>query len=112
MVLRGCFPSVMRDQILGILYQCIEELNEQLAPEQRLRMAPETGLFGDSGRLDSLGFVNFIALVEDKCESCFRVALSLTEVGPKQGDASPFETVGELADFIRQLLIDKKAIQG
>jgi len=106
------FMSIVRDQILGILYQCIDELNEQLVPEQQLRKAPETGLFGDSGRLDSLGFVNFVALVEDKCESCFRVALSLTEDGVKEEEASPFETVGGLADFIRQLLIDKKAIEG
>ena len=104
--------SIVRGQILGILYQCIDELNEQLAPEQQLRKAPQTGLFGGSGMLDSLGFVNFVALVEDKCERCFQVALSLTEDGAKQGDASPFETVGELADFIRQLLIDKKAIEG
>src|SRR2546425_11678447 len=111
-VSRGCSMSIVRGQILGILYQCIDELNEQLAPEQQLRKAPQTGLFSDSGRLDSLGFVNFVALVEDKCESCFRVALSLTEDGAKQGDASPFDTVSELADFIRQLLIDKKAIEG
>ena len=104
--------SGVRDQVLRILYQCIDELNEQLAPEQQLRKAPQTGLFGDSGRLDSLGFVNFIALVEDKCESCFQVALSLTEDGAKHEDASPFETVGELADFIEQLLIGKKAIEG
>jgi len=103
--------SIVRDQILGIVYQCIDELNEQLAPEQQLRKAPHTGLFGDSGMLDSLGFVNFVALVEDKCESCFRVALSLTEDSANQGDASPFESVGELADFIRQLLVNKKAIE-
>ena len=101
-----------RDQILGILYECIDELNEQLAPDQQLRKTPQTALFGDAGRLDSLGFVNFVAIVEDKCESCFRVSLSLTEDAAKQGDANPFETVGELADFIGQLLIDKKAIEG
>src|SRR2546427_8196093 len=41
--------------------------------------------------------------------SCFRVALSLTEDSANQGDASPFESVGELADFIRQPLVNKKA---
>jgi len=102
----------MRDQILGILYECIDELNEQLVPEQQLRKAPQTGLFGDSGRLDSLGFVNFVALIEEKCESCFRVALSLTEDGARQEDANPFETVGDLTDFIMHLLIAKKAIEG
>ena len=102
--------SGVRDQVLRILYQCIDELNEQLAPEQQLRKAPQTGLFGDSGRLDSLGFVNFIALVEDKCESRFRVALALTEDSAQQEGASPFETVGELADFISQRLIDTKTI--
>ena len=101
-----------RDQILEILYQCIDELNEQLTPEQQLRKAPQTRLFGDSGRLDSLGFVNFIALVEDQCERRFRVALSLTEDSAQQEGTSPFETVGELADFIKQLLIDTKTIEG
>jgi acyl carrier protein len=103
--------SIVRDQILEILYECIDELNEQLAPEQQLRKAPQTGLFGDSGMLDSLGFVNLVALVEDRCERRFRVALSLTEDATNQGGADPFETVGELADFIRQLLIDKKALE-
>jgi len=101
---------VARDQILEILYQCIDELNEQVAPEQQLVKAPQTRLLGDSGRLDSLGFVNFIALVEDQCESRFRVALSLTEDSAQQERPNPFETVGELADFIRQLLIDTKTI--
>src|SRR5262245_2277182 len=103
--------SVTKDQILGILYECIEEVNEQLAPEQQLQKTSQTSLLGDSGTLDSLGFVNFIALVEDKCEGCFRVALSLTDNGAGHEDGNPFETVGDLADFIRQLLVAKKAIE-
>ena len=103
--------GVMRDEILDILYQCIDELNEQLAPEQRLPKAPHTSLFGDARGLDSLGFVNFIALVEAESENRFRIALSLTDGSSEEGTSS-FETVGELADVIRELLKDRKAIDG
>jgi acyl carrier protein len=104
--------SAMADQIRQILYQCIEELNEQRSVDQQLAKSPDTDLFGDSGRLDSLGFVNFIALVEDKCESRFRVALSITEDAAKDEGGRPFETVGQLADFIEQLLVVNKIIGG
>src|SRR5215470_17624232 len=104
--------SATTDEIRQILYQCIDELNEQRSADQRLAKSPDTDLFGDSARLDSLGFVNFIALVEDKCESRFRVALSLTGDADKDGGENPFETVGQLADFIQQRLADKKIIGG
>jgi len=38
---------VTKDQILGILYQCIDDLNQQRAQEQRLAKVPQTILFGD-----------------------------------------------------------------
>lgn len=42
--------SVTKDQILGILYKCIEEVNEQLAPEQQLERTSQTVLLGTRER--------------------------------------------------------------
>ena len=98
-----------REVVLEILYKCIDELNEQLAGEQRLRRDPATRLLGD-GALDSLGFVNLVVLAEDRCERTFGVSLSLTESARKE-QADPFDTVGTLADFMCTLLRDGKAIE-
>ena len=98
----------MREAVLEILYECIDELNEQLAGEQRLRREPGTRLLGD-GALDSLGFVNFVVLAEDRCERAFGVSLSLTESARKE-HTDPFETVGTLADFMCALVKDGRAI--
>jgi acyl carrier protein len=102
---------VTRDEVLAIIYQCIDELNELLAPERQLPKTPDTSFFADAGGLDSLGFVNFIALVEQKCENRFRVALTLTDDTNEDGGI-PFDTVDGLADLIWQLLKNRKVIDG
>ncbi len=96
----------MKDEILALLYQCIDELNEQFPEEQRLAKSPQTELFGASSGLDSLGFVNFIALAEEKCEDRFNVALMLADVAPADGE-SAFGTLDELADVIVQAVSRK-----
>jgi acyl carrier protein len=103
--------TVTRNEILAIMYQCIDELNELLVPEQQLSKTPHTSLFGDAGGLDSLGFVNFIALVEEKLENRLRIALSLMD-GANEDGGSSFETVGGLADLIWQVLKNRKVIDG
>ena len=101
--------DVTKDRVLNILYESIDDLNEQLDDEHRMQKHPETSLLGDSTRLDSLGFVNFIVLVEDRCERSFGMSLSLTETGRLER-ADPFETIGTLADFITGLLNGHKPV--
>lgn len=95
----------MKDEILALLYECIEELNEQFPEEQRLAKSPQTELFGATG-LDSLGFVNFIALAEEKCEDRFNVALMLSDAAHADGEAA-FGTLDELADVIMRAVSRK-----
>src|SRR5262245_57827577 len=95
--------NVTMEQVLAILYQCIEELNEQRVPEQHLPKDPEAVLLGETGTLDSLAFVNFIALAEEHCERELGAVLMLTDNSPSD-DAERFETVGRLATHIHDLL--------
>ncbi len=87
-----------RDNVLQTIYASIDEVNEQLAREEWLEKSPEMALLGPSASLDSLGFVNFIAIVEEKCESRFGSAVSLSE---------SYQTVGELADLLSRRLSEK-----
>jgi hypothetical protein len=95
----------MKDEILALLYQCIDELNEQFPEEQRLAKSPQAELFGATG-LDSLGFVNFIALAEEKCEDRFNVALTLSGAADAE-DEGAFGTLDELADVIERAVSRK-----
>ncbi len=96
--------KITRQNIVQILDECIDELNEQLNKEQRLSKTPETPLLGNGGGLDSLGFVNLVALVEEKCQERFGRSLVLAESDAKQGTRNPFDTVGTLAEYIEHVL--------
>ena len=99
--------DITREKIIEILYECIDELNEQRGTDdEQLACSPRTPL-GDGSGLDSLGFVNLIALVEEKCHDHFgrSVMLSGVEVDPAVCD--PFETIDLLAEFIHLKLTDR-----
>ena len=84
---------------LSVVHSAIDELNEQFAEENRLEKTPEAILLGDAGRLDSLGFVNLIALVEERCEEAFGVSISITD-SLGNWDADRLMTVGDLVDYV------------
>jgi acyl carrier protein len=88
--------------LMGIIYESLEEVNEQLPDDQRIQKSPDAILVGGAGGLDSLGFVNFIALVEEKCAHRYGITFSLTEVFSSKEDA--LENVGRFADSLFQYL--------
>jgi|SRR5262245_8485043 len=100
--------DITREKIIEVLYESIGELNEQRGEDQQLACSPQTPLEGGGG-LDSLGFVNFVALVEEKCHDRFgrTLVLSGAKVNPTARD--PFETVSSLAEYIELDLTDRLA---
>ena len=56
---------------------------------------------------NSLGFVNFVALVEEKCAHKYGITLSLTETSSQEDGA--FEDVGKFAHSLFQRL-DKTSL--
>jgi acyl carrier protein len=91
-----------RQDVIDILYESLEELNEQLPDGRQLQESLDTPLIGRVGGLDSLGFVNFVALVEEKCARKYGIALSLTDTSSHDDDH--FGCVGKFADFLFQRL--------
>jgi len=87
------------ERTLSVVHSAIDELNEQFAEENRLEKTAEAILLGDAGRLDSLGFVNLIALVEERCEEAFGVSISITD-SLRSWDADRLMTVGDLVDYV------------
>ena len=93
-----------------IVYDAIDELNEQYAEENQLAKTLDTALLGDAGRLDSVGFVNLIALVEEKCQDEFGVCISLTNDLETEGD-NALKTVGSFIDYVCRV-VEKKVSDG
>jgi len=92
-----------KDQVLEVLYAALEELNEQLPEEHRLEKSKNTVLFGEAGKLDSLGLVNLIVLVEQKIEETFGRPVTLADERAMSERNSPFRTVDTFADYICRL---------
>jgi acyl carrier protein len=95
--------STTREQILEALFESITALNEQRGPHQQLSPAADTPL-GEKSGLDSLGFVNLVAIVEEKCQERFHKSLVLTDAAAKSDTRDPFESVGTLAEYIELAL--------
>jgi acyl carrier protein len=90
---------VSKEQVLSTIYESIGEVNDQFS--LNVLTDETTPLIGDNSGLDSLGFVNFIASLEDKCQQRFGLQLSLTD-GSGNSEAAHLHSVNALAAYILQ----------
>jgi len=84
-----------------VVYTAIDSLNEQLSGERKIQKDPTTLLLGNEGNLDSIGFVNFVVLLEETCQQECGISVSLTET---PAEKNPFESVGSLIEYLEQRL--------
>jgi len=95
-------------QIVEIIYQAIDETNLLAPPEQQLEKSIDTVVFGDMGKLNSLGLVSFIVATEQKIEEETGISVILADEKAMSQKNSPFRTVATLAEYIDQLLSEAK----
>ena len=96
------------DQIASVIYDAIDELNQQRPESAHLPKTLQTALFGNSGQLDSLALINLIVAVEDKFENEFGYSISLTEEWARSHQINPFRSVKTLIDYTCGLIEEKK----
>src|SRR5579871_3822006 len=71
-----------REEALQIIYATLAQLNPQLPKDQQLQPSLDTALFGNEGKLDSLGVANLIVLMEQNLEDFYGVKVDLTQDDP------------------------------
>jgi acyl carrier protein len=96
----------LTEQIQSIVFDSIDEINEQLPQGKQLAKSEETILIGKNGQLDSLGLVNFIVATEQRVEDTLDVSITLANEKAMSQEASPFQTVNTLMNYIIKLLED------
>jgi len=95
-----------KEKITQVIFRVIDEMNQQLAENQRIEKSTATALLGKSAVLDSLGLVNLIVAVEEEIEEQFGVNITLADERAISQKKSPFKTIGTLVEYITMLLKD------
>ena len=91
-------------RIRSAIYSALEELNQMSPPDQHIPAEEDAKLAGVGGRLDSLGLVNLIVLVEQKLEEQMCASISLMDGDLADGNISRFESVGSLTAYVTSLI--------
>ena len=86
--------------VIEIIYRALRNLNEELDEGKRVKLAPDTKLFGPEATLDSLSLVSVIVDVETAVADELGRAVSLTDDKAMTQEVSPFSNVTPLANSV------------
>ena len=94
-----------RAQILeSVIYPAVREVAPTLGGSKPFSADPEATLFGKDGAVDSLGLVILVVAVEQRVAAAYGKQVTLASEQAMSRSASPFRTLGRLADYIVELL--------
>ena len=91
------------DVLTEIVLPTVDEARASIASAAALEKRAGGPLFADGG-VDSMGLVQFIVLVEERIEDEIGVQIRLATDRAMSRRASPFATLGSLAQFIGECL--------
>jgi acyl carrier protein len=91
-------------RVISVILGAVREYNQQVPVDRRISETPETTLFGAKGKLDSLGLVNLILIVEEHLKDECHVSLTLADERAMSEQRNPFGNVQSLASYILCLL--------
>ncbi len=88
------------EDVVKVIYRVIDEVNTLLSGKMKLEKSLNTVIFGENGKLDSLGMVNFIVNLEDKIKEEFGFEIFLSDGKVISQENSPLRSIQALADYI------------
>ena len=92
------------EKLTKLIFDAIDENNAQVPEDEQIEKSIDAVLYGESGKLNSLGLVNFIVAIEQKIGEHFDTTITLADEKALSQRNSPFRSVGTLVDYILQLL--------
>ena len=94
----------MNQEVLGLVYSAIDDVNAQSAAGDVIAKTPDTRLLGGTGGLDSLTFVNLVVAVEEQIQNGMGRSVILVDEDSMALQEHPFRTIGSLAEYVEKLL--------
>ena len=98
--------KLTKPEILNIMYEVVDEFNKSRERNEWLVKSENTELIGGIS-MDSLSFVDFIVVLEEKISEKYDVALTIADDRAMSEKNSPFRTIETLADYLVKLLSQK-----
>lgn len=92
--------KLSHDEIESLVLACMQRLNEQREPGQRLAIGPDAPIFSDSSPLDSMGLVTLMMDIEDALADR-GLEVSLSDARAMSAKQSPYRTVQTLVEFVK-----------
>jgi D-alanine--poly(phosphoribitol) ligase subunit 2 len=97
----------LREDILGLVYAAIDEVNAQAADGALVQKTPDALLLGHGKGVDSLTFVNLVVAIEEQIQNTFGKAVVLVDEDSMALQEHPFRTVGTLANYVEKVLANQ-----
>lgn len=94
----------MSQDILGLVYSAIDEVNAQSADGAAIAKTPDARLLGGERGLDSLTFVNLVVAIEEQIQNGLGKSVVLVDEDSMALQEHPFRTVGTLAAYVEKIL--------
>tara|TARA_B110000003_G_C16649130_1_gene533386 strand:+ start:315 stop:605 length:291 start_codon:yes stop_codon:yes gene_type:complete len=91
-------------KIEEIIFDSLNELNEELEDRPFSDLSEKTKLYGGNGSLDSIGLVMFVTDIEERISEQFDVEIVLADEKAMSQKTSPFRNVESLTIYIQKLL--------
>ncbi len=99
----------IQEKVLGLIYETIDELNEDSDDDINVEKKPDTVLLGPESCLDSLKLVNLIVEIEQKVEDEYGFAISaIANEKAMSRKVSPLRNIITLAEFITSIIEELK----
>jgi acyl carrier protein len=92
------------DRIVRLIYDSVDEINEQLEEGKYIKKDVNSVLYGKNGLLDSLGLVNLIVAIEQNIEDNLEKVITIADERAMSQKQSPFSTIGALVKYINKLV--------
>ena len=92
--------SLNQSEALKLIYDCLNEINSGRSIDSHLKEAPDTGLLGSPGALDSLELVNLVVQLEGLLADRLDRAVVLVDDYAFGEGREPFRTVETLASYL------------
>ena len=88
--------------VLKDIFECIDKINEQLPPGDRIAKEPGVIFIGPGGALESLTLINLMVEIEETVAASSKHRLSILEGALMHEDGAQFSTALELAKWIAE----------
>ena len=100
----------IKKEVTKVVYKAVDEINQLLPQDKKVKKSLETVLLGKSAALDSLGLVNLIVEIEQGIQENFNSSINLADQRSFAGQKTPLQNINALIEYLSYYIINEKGV--